>query len=89
METTVQIVYSKNRLAALKVTLLRLELIATLVGARLLNYYCKEMGHDITKATLWSDSTVVLGWILNDRNSWKKFVGNLVTEIQTYTTPTQ
>ena len=30
-----------------------------------------------------------LGWICNDLNRWKKFVANRVTEIQTYTTPSQ
>jgi len=66
-EISVRLVCSKNRLAPLKkVTLPRQELIAALVGARLLNYLCKETGHDITEATLWSDSTVALGWIRND-----------------------
>ena len=89
-KTHVQIVCSKNRLAPLKkVTLPRLELIAALVGARLLNYFCKETGYDVTEATLWSDSTVSLGWIRNDPNRWKTFVGNRVTEIHTYTTPSQ
>jgi hypothetical protein len=67
----------------------KLELVAALVGGRLLNYFCKETGHDITKATLCSDSTVALGWIRNDPNNWKTFVANRVTEIQIYTTPSQ
>jgi hypothetical protein len=88
--TLVQIVCSKNWLAPLKkVTLPRLELIAAMIAARLLHYFCKERGHDIAEATLWSDSTVVLGWICNDPNRWKTFVANRVTEIQTYTTPSQ
>jgi hypothetical protein len=83
-ETTVRIVCSKNRLAPLKrVTIPRLELIAALIGARLLNYFCQETGHDVTEATLWPDSIVALGWIRNDPNRWKTFVGNRVTEIQT------
>ena len=86
----VQIVCSKNRLVPLKrVTLPRLELIAALVGARLLNYFCKETGHDATRATLWSDSTVALGWICSDPKRWKPFVANRVMEIQSYTTPSQ
>ena len=88
-ETQVRILCSKNRLALLKVTLPRLELIAALVGARLLNYVCRETGYDVTGTTLWSDSTVALGWIRNDPNSWKIFVGNRVTEIHTYTTPSE
>jgi hypothetical protein len=82
--------YSKNRLAPLKkVTPPRLELIAALVGAGLLNYFSREMGYDVTEATLWSHSTVALGWIRNDPNRWKIFVGKRVTEIHTYTTPAQ
>ena len=89
-EALVQIICSKNRLAPLKrVTLPRLELIAALVGARLLNYLCKETGHDTTRATLWSDSTVALGWICSDPKRWKPFVANRVMEIQSYTTPSQ
>ena len=89
-ETLVRIVCSKSRLAFLKkVTLPRLELIAALIGARLLHYFCKTMGHGIADATLWSDSTMALGWICNDPNRWKTFVTKRVTEIQTYTMPSQ
>jgi hypothetical protein len=72
-----------------KVTLPTLELIVAFVGPCLLNYVCKETGYDVTEATLWSDSTVAFGWIRNDPNRWNTFVGNHVTEIQTYTTPSQ
>ena len=90
METLVRIVSSKSRLAPLKkVTLPRLELIVTLIGTRLPYYFCKVTGHGIADATLWSDSTVALGWICNNPKRWKTFVANRVTEIQTYTTPSQ
>jgi len=81
---------SKNRLAPVKkVTLPRLQLLAALVGARLLHYFCQATCIDITEATLWSDSTVALGWICQDPNRWKTFVCNRVTEIQSYMTPSQ
>jgi hypothetical protein len=54
-----------------------------LIEASLLNYFCQETGHDVREATLWSDSTVALHWILNYPNRWKTFVGNRVTEVQT------
>jgi len=86
----VRLAYSKNRLAPVKkVTLPRLELLAALVGARLLHYFCQATCVDATEATLWSDSTVALGWIRQDPNRWKTFVCNRVTEIQSYTTPSQ
>jgi hypothetical protein len=81
----VRIVCSKNRLAPLKkVTFPRLEVIAALIEAHFLHYVCKETGHEISEAILWSDSTVALRWICNDPNRWKTFVVKLLTEIQTY-----
>jgi len=67
----------------------RLELLAALVGARLLDYFCQATCIDITEATLWSDSTEDLGWISQDPNRWNTFVDNRVTEIQSVTTPSQ
>jgi len=58
----VRLACSKNRLAPFKVTLLRLEL--WLLWWELdLHYFCQATCIDITEATLWSDSTVALGWI--------------------------
>jgi hypothetical protein len=64
----VQLVSSKNRLAPVKVTLPRLELLAALTGARLLRYYCRETGFHSQAATVWTDSMVILGWIREDPN---------------------
>jgi hypothetical protein len=65
----VRLACSKNRLAPVKkVTLPRLELLAALVGARLLRYFCRETGQDIRNATLWTDATVVLSWIRSNAN---------------------
>jgi hypothetical protein len=89
-EYLVRLVCSKSRLAPLKrVTLHRLELIAAVVGARLLDYFCRETGQDAARATLWSDSTVALGWICSDPKRWKPFVANRVIEIQSCTVPAQ
>ena len=89
-EVSVQLACSKNRLSPIKkVTLPRLELLAAMTGSRLLQYFCQSTGYDITKATLWSDSMVALGWIRNDPNKWKAFVSNRVTEIQNCSNPAQ
>jgi hypothetical protein len=86
----VHLVCSKNRLAPVKkVTFPRLELLAVLAGARFLHYFCQATCLDITEATFWIDSTVALGWIRQDPNRWKTFVCYRVTEIQSYTTPSQ
>jgi len=85
----VHLACSKNRLAPVKVTLPWLELLAALVGFRLLHYFCEARCIDITEATLWTDSTVALGWIPQDLNRWKTFVCNQLTKIQSCTTPSQ
>jgi len=86
----IHIACSKNRLAPVKkVTHPQLELLAALVGARLLHYFREATCIDITEATLWADLTVALGWIHQDLNRWKTFVCNLVNKIQSYTTPSQ
>jgi hypothetical protein len=82
METTVRIVCNKNRLAPLKrVTLPRLELIAALIGARLLNYFSRKLDktsrkqlYGPTQLWLW------VGFVMTPIG-WKTFVGNRVTEI--------
>ena len=84
-KTRTRLACINNRLAPVKrKTLPRLELLAALVGTRLLHYFCTA-GYDINQAILWSDATVALGWIRSDPNRWKIFVCNRVTEIQTYT----
>jgi hypothetical protein len=86
----VRLACSRNRLVPVKkITLPRLELLAALVGARLLKYSCRGTGLDIRGATLWTDATEALSWIRSNSSRWKTFVCNRVTEIQTYTTPTQ
>jgi hypothetical protein len=84
---SVRLVCSKTRLSPIKsVTLPRLELLAPLLAARLLRYFCDETGFDAIRPILWSNSAVRLGWIGNDPNRWKTFRYNHVTEILTYTT---
>jgi hypothetical protein len=86
----VRLTCSKNRLAPLKkITLPHLELLAALVGVRLLQYFCRETGLDIKGTTLRTDASVVLSWIHSNPNRWKTFICKQVTEIQIYMTPAQ
>ena len=89
-QSKVHLVCSRNKLAPIKrVTLPRLELLAALMGARLLQYFCSETNTCASKAIMWSDSQVALGWIRSDPNKWKTFVCNRVTEIVSHTNPSQ
>ncbi|GFT83767.1 integrase catalytic domain-containing protein [Nephila pilipes] len=89
-QSNVHIVCSQNRLAPIKkVTLPRLELLAALMGTRLLKYFCKEVDIQPSAATLWTDSKITLSWIRSNPNKWKTFVCNRTTEILQYTSPAQ
>jgi hypothetical protein len=83
------LVTSKAKVAPLKkITLPRLELLSSLLAARLLVFVKDALRlPDITSYRCWSDSTAALGWIKGDPNRWKQFVANRAIEIQNLTEP--
>lgn len=48
-------------------TIPKLELMAVLIGTRLLNYVQKALDVRVSQIMLWTDSQVVLGWLKSDR----------------------
>ncbi|GFQ82658.1 uncharacterized protein TNCT_586081 [Trichonephila clavata] len=81
----VNFVSSKARVAPLqKWSLPRLELLATLIGARLLKTL-RKVFKITNNYILFSDSTVALSWIRVYAKLWKPFVSNRVHEIQDLT----
>ena len=83
------LVMSRGRVAPLKqVSLPRLELLASLLAARLLRFVCRALKLPTeTRYRCWTDSMVVLGWIKGDPSRWKQFVKNRVSEIHSLTDP--
>ncbi|XP_071145385.1 uncharacterized protein [Mytilus edulis] len=70
---------AKNRVAPLKqLTIPRLELMAAVIGSRLLAHIRNTL--QITRAVLWSDSQIVLTW-LSSKKTLKPFISNRVKEI--------
>ncbi|GFV74565.1 integrase catalytic domain-containing protein [Trichonephila clavipes] len=83
----VNFVSSKARVASLrKLSLPRLELLATLIGARLLETL-RKVFKITNNYTMFSDSTVALSWIRGYAKQWKPFVSNRFHEIQDLTNP--
>ena len=82
-ERKVKLLCSKAQVAPLKeLTIPRLELMAALIPARLVDSVKKALGSliEIKNVTYGSDSITVLYWLAN-RGEWKQFVKHRVTEI--------
>ncbi|XP_065180007.1 uncharacterized protein LOC135810442 [Sycon ciliatum] len=73
---------SKTKVAPLKqMTIPRLELMAALIGSRLIKFLQNTLPFDLHRTVLWSDSTCVLHWI-NGTNQQSVFVQRRLMEIQ-------
>ena len=79
---------SKSRLAPISpnLTVPRLELMAALSGARLMDFIKGSLALENPTVTFWTDSTDVLHWIRN-RKQRKVFVQNRVSSILQLTAP--
>ena len=78
---------SKARVAPCKegrLMIPKLELTASLIGARLIRYLSNI--HQFKTIYLWSDSKVVISWITGDRELKDVYVANPVAEVKTILT---
>ena len=72
-----------------KVTIPRLELMAALLGLRLVKKACAAFEISLTDVIFWSDSLNVLCWIRNDVKRLQPFVAHRISEIRDFTSPGQ
>ena len=86
----VSFVTAKGRVAPTKpITLPRLELCAATIAVRLFRLIISEIDLPIENSHFWSDSTLTLQYIKNEKTRFKTFVANRVTEIREVTEPAQ
>ncbi|XP_057365013.1 uncharacterized protein LOC130685709 [Daphnia carinata] len=84
-ETSIHFLASKTKVAPLpkkKVTLPRLELLSSLLAARLGEKLKNFLHIESWRTIFWADSLVALGWLRGDPNRWKPFVRNQVEAIR-------
>ena len=85
--TKSNLLISKARVAPCRegrLTIPKLELTASLIGARLINYLTHL--HQYKTIYLWSDSKVVISWITSDKDIKDVYVANRVAEVKTLIT---
>ena len=85
-----RLVIAKSRLAPLNpnLTIPRLELMAALIGARLMSFVKETLKIENPSVTFWTDSTDVLYWLWNSKPR-KVFVENRVSAILALSQPHQ
>ena len=72
-----------------KVSIPRLELMAALLGLRLVKKACAAFKIPISEVLFWSDSINVLCWIRNDVRQFQSFVAHRISEIREATNTEQ
>ena len=85
-EVCVALVMAKSRVVpAKKTTIPRMELTAALVSAQVTDLVKEELDMSLSYETYWVDSTIVLGYIQNDKKRFRTFVANKQQKIRNLT----
>uniref|UniRef100_A0A914WWH6 Integrase catalytic domain-containing protein n=1 Tax=Plectus sambesii TaxID=2011161 RepID=A0A914WWH6_9BILA len=80
--TETYLLFSKNRLTPKKeISLPRVELLAALIGVRIMKFVANQLKLQVEKKIIWSDSQCVLHWIQSSKYL-STFVTNRVKEIR-------
>ena len=78
----ISLVVSKTKVAPIKkLTIPRLELCGAQLLSRLLHHVKTLFNQPLTDVYAWTDSTIVLNWLVGSPRRFKTFVGNRVAAI--------
>ncbi|XP_055599354.1 uncharacterized protein LOC129748697 [Uranotaenia lowii] len=84
------LISAKAKVTPLKMlTIPRAELMAALIGSRLIDNIVKDHSLKITRRIIWTDSRTVLAWITSDLRRYNQFVSCRIGEIIEKTNPSE
>ena len=84
------LVMGKSQVVPLKpITIPRLELTAAVLSVKMSAVLMQELEYDNIKEFFWTDSNVVLGYILNEAKRFRVFVANPVQQIHYHSNSSQ
>lgn len=84
-DSETRLLCAKTRVAPIKsMSIPRLELCAAVLLIRLMGKVCSSLHVIVNSTHYWSDSTIVLNWIRLPSRQLQTFVGNRVSQIQSF-----